>query len=91
MIWISQWVCPSRHCAIALAWDEESATAPEIEERGEEIFRKRLIKRLCGICGQGLHVEHGCTFFKTMDEALPHLKAIEQANLVARSVIGGRF
>ena len=91
MIWITQWLCPSRHCAIAVAWDDQETTAEQAERRGEEAFSKGVFYRWCGICRQGLHIEHGRTIFKTMDEALPHLKAIEKANLQARVIIGKRF
>ena len=90
MIWISQWLCPRRHCAIAVAWDDQEMTAEEAERRGEQAF-KRGVNRWCGICGGSLHVEHGRTRFKTTVEALPHLRRIERANLIARSIIGGGF
>ncbi len=91
MIWITQWLCPSQHCAIAVAWDDQESTAAQAERQGEEAFTKGVLNRWCGICGHGLRVEHGHSSFKTMDEALPYLKAIEKANLQARSIIGKRF
>ena len=91
MIWITQWLCSNRHCAIAEAWDDQEMSAGEAERRGEQAFTQRILNRWCGICGGSLHVEHGRTKFTTMEEALPHIKAIEQANLRARSIIGGRF
>lgn len=91
MIWISQWLCPERHCAIAVAWNDQETTAKEAERQGEQAFAKGIVNRWCGICGGSLHVEHGRTRFKTMDEALPRIKEIEQANLLARSIIGGKF
>lgn len=91
MIWVTQWLCPSRHCAVAVAWDDQKTTAEDAEGQGEQAFSQGVFKRLCGICGQSLHVEHGPTSFKTMDEALPHIKGIERANLRARSIFGGRF
>ena len=91
MIWITQWLCPSRHCVIAVAWDDQEMTAENAECRGEQVFKQRILNRWCGICGQGLHVEHGRTAFKTMQEALPYVKAIERANLLGRSILGGKF
>lgn len=91
MIWISQWLCPSRHCAIALAWDDQEMSAEEAEHQGEQVFSSGLINRWCGICGEQLHVEHGRTAFQTMTEASPHLKAMEEANLRVRSIFGGKF
>lgn len=91
MIWITQWLCPSRHCAIALAWDDQEETARNVEYQGEQVFRQGTLNRWCGICGGSLDVEHGRTGFKTIGETSPHLKAIERANLLARSIIGGKF
>lgn len=91
MIWITQWLCSSRHCAIAVAWDDREMTAEDAERRGERVFSQGVLKRCCGICGGELHVEHGRTRFRTMEEASPNLKATEEANLRTRSIMGGRF
>lgn len=89
MIWLTQWLCPNRHTSIALAWDDQSTTAEQIEEEGESIYKKGLLNHWCGICRGELHVEHGRTRFKTMEEAQPYLERIQQAYLVARAIIGG--
>ena len=91
MIWITQWLCPNRHCAIAVAWDDQKTTSEEVEYQGEQTFTQHVLNRWCGICGGSLQLEHGRTKFNTMDEALPHIKKIEKANLQARSIIGGKF
>ncbi len=91
MIWITQWLCPSRHCAIAVAWDDQETAPEEVEYQGEQTFTQRILNRWCGICGGSLHVEHGRTKFNTMEEAKPRLDALERANLRARSIVGGRF
>jgi hypothetical protein len=85
MIWITQWLCPKRHCSIALAWDDKEETREAIEEKGEAIYARGSINRYCGICAGDLHVEHGRTKFKTMDEAAAPLAATEIANLTARA------
>ncbi|HUU62347.1 MAG TPA: hypothetical protein VMX96_00255 [Dehalococcoidia bacterium] len=56
-----------------------------------KVFSKETLNRWCGVCGGELHVEHGRTKFRTMEEALPQIKAIEEANLRTRSIIGGKF
>jgi len=89
MIWITQWLCPRRHCVIAVAWDDQEITPEEAVRRGEQAFTQD-VNRWCGICGGSLHVEHGRTRFNTMEKALPQLKAIERANDRARSIIGLR-
>jgi len=90
MIWITQWLCPRRHCVIAVAWDDQEMTPEEAVRRGEHAFTQS-VNRWCGICGGSLHEEQWRTEFYTMEKALPHIKAIEQANLRARSIMGGRF
>ena len=91
MIWLTQWLCPARHASIALAWDDQVTTAREIEEKGEALYRKGVINRWCGICGGELHVEHGRTRFKTMEEAESEIRAVERDNLAARQIIGGKY
>ena len=91
MIWITQWLCPSRHCSLAIPWDDQAMTSGQVEEKGEDLYHRGVIHRWCGICGGELHIEHGRTRFKTMDEALPEINAVAEANLVARNIIGGRF
>jgi hypothetical protein len=56
------------------------------EEEGEEVFRRGL-NRICALCGEGLHVEHGRTKFQSLAEAVPHLKRIEAANLATRRML----
>ena len=91
MIWISQWLCPSRHCSIAIPWDDQVMTREQVEEKGEDLYRRKVLHRWCGICRGELHVEHSPTKFKTMDDAMPYLRAAERANSSARGIIGGKF
>jgi len=88
MIWITQWLCPARHCSLTLAWNERDTNARAIEERGEAIYARGVINRRCAICGDGLHFEHARTKFKTMEEATGPLKQLEAENLLARNAIG---
>jgi len=87
MIWITQWLCPQRHCSIALAWDDIETNSREIEKRGEDIYRSGAINRYCGICSGELHVEHGRTKYRTLSEAMPDLLVIQEANLRARDIL----
>lgn len=86
-IWISQWLCPQRHCSVALAWDENQITAEEVKDEGEAIYDTGVINRYCGICNGGLHVEHGKTIFKNMDEAAQLLSLLQAANLRSRDIL----
>jgi len=90
MIWITQWLCPQRHCSIGLAWDDTVTSAQAIESRGEEIYKSGFIDRYCLLCSGQLQVEHGRTAFRTMEEALPSLIAHQQANENARRILQSR-
>jgi hypothetical protein len=48
MIWITQWLCPSRHCSIAIPWDDQTKTSKEVEEKGEDLYQRGVLKRRCG-------------------------------------------
>jgi hypothetical protein len=89
-IWISQWLCPERHCSIASAWDDQETTRQEVEERGQRLYREGKVNPWCGICGQDLKVEHGRTRFKTMAEAEPELRRLERENALARRLLGSK-
>lgn len=39
MIYLTQWLCPSRHCLIAIAWDSTQETEQSVIDRGEEFLR----------------------------------------------------
>lgn len=91
MIWLTQWLCPQRHCSIALAWDEKETTAAAIEDTGEGLYRRGVVNRWCGICGGELHVEHGRSKFKTMEEAKPFLEECQKENLAAREALGKKY
>ena len=91
MIWISQWLCPQRHASIALAWDDSDTSVLQIEAAGEDLYRRGIFNRWCGICRGDLNIEHGRTAFQTMDEAQPFLKECQQANLAARVILGNKF
>lgn len=91
MIRITQWLCPMRHCIIALAWDPKRTTEAEMVERGEGYFQSGAVLRKCGICGSDIiRHETGVTKFATMQEAHPHLKVIERANKAAMQMFRER-
>lgn len=95
MIWLTQWKCPSNHTALALAWDDAVQLRRDAENQGEDVFTCGVLNRWCGICGRfgvtgapiELHVEHGQTAFKTIEEAKPVLLTVEAQNLRSRAWI----
>lgn len=89
MIWLTQWLCPSRHCSIALIWDPQRDDRDYVVERGEAIYAAQVVGRVCGICGsQDLHAEHGETQFRTMEEAEPFMRGLQQENDAGRKAVG---
>jgi len=87
LICLTQWLCPSRHCSIAMAWDPSITTEQAIIQQGESLYDKGLLHRCCGLCGGLLHVETGETAFRNLDEAAPPLEVVETANLYTRRLI----
>lgn len=91
MIYLTQWLCPGRHCNIALVWDTETVTEQSILDRGEELFRSGMLKRVCGICDStDIRTETGKTRFKTIEEAQPQLRILERANMDAKRIFQER-
>jgi hypothetical protein len=91
MINLTQWLCPGRHCSIALVWDTETVTEPSILARGEELFSSGMLKRVCGICNStDIRTETGKTRFKTIEEAQPQLRILERANMDAKRIFQER-
>ena len=91
MIHLSQWLCPMRHCIIALVWDPKETTERAMEEKGEDFLRKGITLRKCGICGsEDIRCETARTRYKTMEEAKPQLEVLERANAVAREIFQQR-
>ncbi len=88
MIYLTQWLCASRHCSIALLWDDQVDSQETMVEKGEAIYRSRLVNRWCGICGGNVEPEHTPTRFATLDEAQLELAPLEAENAVARDILG---
>jgi hypothetical protein len=91
MVRITQCLCPSRHCILAMSYDDAKtkATPAEQEERLRRLmFRAEkagTIRMRCAICGStNLSYEDRATRFKTQEEAEPHLREAEAENLRAR-------
>lgn len=87
MIWLTQLMCPQRHCLTAVAWDEHKNSAQAAETLLREGFRdavgKGSLNPFCGLCrSETLHCESRVTPWSTMDEAVTHLKRAEQQNLL---------
>jgi hypothetical protein len=89
MIWITQWLCPQRHCSIGLFWDDAQETKNTVTAQGEAMYRKGPINRWCGICGsRKLKPEHAVTRFRSLEEGMPEFRRMQRENLATRKIIG---
>ena len=87
MIYITQLLCPQRHCIVAMAWDEHETSASEVEHELRKMFRDAVqgghLDPYCGLCrSETFHCENARTLFSTMAEALPHLREQEREQLL---------
>jgi hypothetical protein len=87
MIWITQCLCPKRHCIIACAWDEAMQTKESAEallkEAVETLIAAHDINGHCGIClNTVFNYESERTRFNTMEEAAPTLARMQLENLI---------
>ena len=88
MIWLTQWLCPLRHCAIGLLWDDATNDHAGVVAAGEALFQKAtVIQRHCGICGGGLRPEHGRTRFATIEEGEPVVRLLEKEQIRSRQLL----
>jgi hypothetical protein len=83
MVRITQCLCPSRHCLMAMAYDETTTDAsPTVQEYALRVLVAHAIERNeinaeCAICGakpETWTYEDRRSIFRTMEEADPHLK-----------------
>jgi len=87
MIHIAQYLCPNRHCIIAMLYDRYTSKR-SVEVRLIATMFECVIDHRCGICGSTqLEFEHGVTKFKTMAEAEAEAKKVQAKNLASRLVI----
>lgn len=88
MIWLTQWLCPQRHCSIAVAWDDRHATKEQIVEKGEARYRYGTINRWCFLCNShDLNPEHQQTRFRSLEEAAPDLLFLQLQNMRTRDFL----
>ena len=87
MIILSQWLCPHRHCSIAVVWDDAVNTKEEMEEKGEGLYKSGQINRRCGLCCGDLSPEHRGSVFSTIEEAEPWLRLFERHMMAKRAML----
>src|SRR5262245_41333797 len=80
MVWLTQFLCPSRHCAFGAVWDDAAQTREGIERALRAQARQAGLREECGICGASVTPEHRALAM-TLAEAEPLVKELERANL----------
>jgi hypothetical protein len=82
MIFITQYLCPKRHCILAAA--HEKAECADAVEKIKAAVAVLKLNPWCGICGSTeLGFETRATCFTTMEEAAPVLTELAYGNLRA--------
>lgn len=96
-VWIAQCLCPQRHCIVALSHECETRAQAE---RLADLLRAAIAETCgegkdfnpwCSICGakqETWHIEIGRTPYRSMAEAMPHLRRTEQENLATNALLG---
>jgi hypothetical protein len=96
-VWITQCLCPQRHCILAIAGEADSRSAAEatvkapLVEQVAELLATREINPWCGLCGSRAGTwtyELARTRFRMMEEAMPELKKGESEQQLARAAWG---
>ena len=88
-----QCLCPSRHCLLAIAYEEGGDLTPESASKGLKALveincQQGLMNPWCGICGsRDLKYEDGVTRYQSIEEAKPHLEETERLNALANMVL----
>lgn len=87
MIMLTQWLCPHRHCSIAVVWDDTANTREEVESIGEELYSSGQLNRRCGLCCGDLAPEHQKSVFTTLEEAEPWIRIFERYQMANRAML----
>lgn len=82
MIHLIQWLCPSRHCLVAVAYDPQQDTHDQAVAKLETLATNAGVLPLCALCGsKALFYDDQPTRFENMEEAFPYLAAAQAANV----------
>lgn len=88
MIFICQYLCPKRHCIVALAYDPAGTTVDQVEETLKKAMADNKVDPWCGLCrSTDLKFEHERTRFNTMEEAMPFFKVEEAKQAFTRTLL----
>lgn len=88
-IWLTQALCPARHAAYALVWDDAVQSQATAEATVTAEAHALGLRPRCGICGGELHLESARSRFTTLAEAQPYVEAVQAASLATRRLLDG--
>jgi hypothetical protein len=88
-IHITQCLCSNRHAIIAFAWEEPDQTPESAIDKIKEVIshavEQKILNPWCAICDSYDFIyEDGITRFMSMEEAIPHIRDVEEENMAAR-------
>jgi hypothetical protein len=96
-VWITQCLCPQRHCILATAGAADSRSTAEATVKAPllkaiaEMLTTGELNPWCGLCGARSDTwtyELARTRFRNMDEAVPGLKQLESEQQLVRAAWG---
>lgn len=83
-IWITQFLCPARHAAFAIPWDDTTTTAEAMAAEGEHLRVALGLNAHCGICGEPIAPEAGRTLFGSLADAVVAMQRSQADQLASR-------
>lgn len=92
-VWITQCLCPRRHCIMAAVFDENDRAPKDgntaLKEEIEKLIGEGSINPWCGICYSRVFTyETRRTRFASMEEAVPEVLATQMENIKAGELLG---
>jgi hypothetical protein len=87
-VFLVQYLCPLRHCILAVAYEEGSGSFEEAKGQIRLGMQAAGMNPWCGICGsRELHFEEGRTPFQSIEEAMAPLLEGSRAQQESRQVM----
>jgi hypothetical protein len=95
-VWITQCLCPQRHCILASAGEADSQSTADatvkapLVERVAVLLARGVLDPWCGLCGSRSETwtyELARTRYRNMEEAVPELKKAESEQQLTASVL----
>jgi hypothetical protein len=87
-VFLVQYLCPERHCILAVAYEEGSGSFEEAKGQIRLGMQAAGVNPWCGICGsRDLSFEEGLTPFASIEEAMTPLLEGSRAQQESRQLL----